>query len=145
MRFAEVFLRLGCSLVAWMVVFTYVFWLAAAQAMSCGPDGAAMHKLLLGLAPIAVGAGLLLRVTRPFMDIHRLLVRLGIVLALLSPFVARNVWVAFSRTAIDGVSLCSEIPPATWQLLWAPLQLAALLLTAWIIVAEWRIVRIEKH
>ena len=49
MRFAEVFLRLGSALVAWMLLFTHFLWLAALHAMGCGPDGAEMHKLLLGL------------------------------------------------------------------------------------------------
>ena len=29
MRFAEVFLRLGSSLVGWMLIYTYAVWLAA--------------------------------------------------------------------------------------------------------------------
>ncbi len=51
MRFAEVFLRLGSALVAWMMMYAYFLWLAAVYVVACGADGDEMHRLLLGLAP----------------------------------------------------------------------------------------------
>ena len=83
MRFAEVFLRLGSSLVAWMMVFTYLVWMAALHAMGCGPDGDEMHRVLLGIGPLALAMALALRSTRPFPDIHRMLCRLAWPAALL--------------------------------------------------------------
>ena len=77
MRFAEIFLRLGCSLVGWMLLYTYIVWLAALHAMGCGPDGDAMHRLLLGLAPFTAAMSLLLRLTRPMPEIHRIVARLA--------------------------------------------------------------------
>ena len=44
MRFSEVFLRLGSTLVAWMVLFTHVIWLGALGGMGCGPDGDAFRS-----------------------------------------------------------------------------------------------------
>jgi hypothetical protein len=90
MRFAEVFLRLGSSLVGWMLVYTYTVWLAALHVMGCGPDGDGMHRLLFGLAPFAVVMALPLRLTRPFPDIQRMLSWLGVPIILLLPFVLRN-------------------------------------------------------
>lgn len=142
MRFAEVFLRLGCSLVAWMILATWVLWLAALHEMACGPDGDHMHQLLLWLAPLALVATVVQRVTRPFADTHRLLTNLGIPLALLLPFALRNVWGAFSRTALAEQSLCSAAPPESWQLMWAPAQAAILAGVAWMLVREWRNSRI---
>lgn len=144
MRFAEVFLRLGCSLVGWMLVFTYTVWLAALHAMSCGPEGDAMHRLLLGLAPFTVAMGLLLRMTRPFADVHRLLSRLGIPLVLLLPFALKNIWVVFSRTNLDGLAICSDGAAATIQLIWAPAQFIAVTLLAVLVIGVWRDARVEK-
>jgi ABC-type molybdate transport system permease subunit len=77
MRPSEVFLRLGVALVAWMMLYAHVVWLAALHAMGCGPDGDELHRLLLGLAPLTCGFALLLHMTRPFADIHRILRWLG--------------------------------------------------------------------
>ena len=144
MRFAEVFLRLGCSLVGWMLVFTYTVWLAALHAMGCGPDGDAMHRLLLGLAPFTVAMALLLRMTRPIADVHRLLSRLGILLLLLLPFALRNIWAVFSRSNLGGLAICSDDAAATIQQIWAPAQFLAVALLAWLVVGVWRDTRIEK-
>ena len=65
MRFAEVFLRLGCALVARMMLYAHFVWLAALRSVGCGPDGDELHRLLLLLVPATVGFALLLRVTRP--------------------------------------------------------------------------------
>jgi hypothetical protein len=50
MRFSDVFLRLGCALVAWMVLYAHFIWLAALGGIGCGPDGDELHKVLLALA-----------------------------------------------------------------------------------------------
>ena len=134
MRFAEVFLRLGCSLVAWMLLYTLTVWLAALHAIGCGPDGADMHRLLLGLAPFAAGFAFLLRVTRPFPEIHRILSWLGIPLALPAPFALYNVAKVFARTTIGASSICSSDPATAWQLLWAPVQIVAIGLIAFLII-----------
>ncbi len=145
MRFAEVFLRLGCSLVGWMLVFTFVVWLAALHAMGCGPDGDEMHLLLLGLAPVACGFALMLRMTASFPEIHRMLSWLGVPLLLLLPFVLRNIWTVFSRTNIEGMAICTVAEPATWQRIWAPAEMFAVVFIALLVIAVWRSARIEKR
>ena len=102
MRFAEVFLRLGASLVGWMMVFTYLVWMAALHAMGCGPDGDAMHRVLLGVGPLALALSLALRSTRPFPDIQRMLGRLVWPAALLGLFGLKNIWIVFERTHVDA-------------------------------------------
>ena len=138
MRFAEVFLRLGCALVAWMVTFAYVVWLAALHAMGCGPDGDEMHRLLLAMAVVAALMAPLLRATRAFADIHRMLSWLAAPLALLSPFALRNIAGAFTTTYLEQRALCAAGEPALWQLAWAPVQMAALVAIAICIVLAWR-------
>ena len=144
MRFAEVFLRLGCSLVGWMLVFTHIVWLAALHAMSCGPEGDAMHRLLLGLAPFTVAMALLLRMTRPFADVHRLLSRLGILLLLLLPFALRNIWIVFNRSNLAGLAICSDTAANTIQQFWAPAQFLTVCLLAFMVIGVWRDARVEK-
>lgn len=138
MRFAEVFLRLGCALVAWMVTFAYVVWLAALHAMRCGPDGDEMHRLLLAMAVVAALMAPLLRATRAFAEIHRMLSWLAAPLALLSPFALRNVWNAFSTTSLEQSAFCAAEQPPLWQLAWAPVQMTALVAIAICIVLAWR-------
>jgi hypothetical protein len=137
-RFAEVLLRLGCSLVAWMVVYAYAVWLAALHAMACGPDGDEMHRLLLGLAPATCILALMLRLTRPFAEIHRLLSWLGVPVALLLIAGLHNVWAVFARSNLNASSICGEAAPAGWQIVWAPAQIAAMLVISVILVSVWR-------
>jgi hypothetical protein len=143
-RFAEVFLRLGSSLVGWMMVYTWLVWMAALHAMSCGPEGDEMHRVLLGLAPFTVVMGLLLRMTRPLPDVHRLLARLGIPLLLLLPFAVRNIWNVFDRTNIDGLAICSANTAATTDQIWAPAQFLVLVVLAFLVIRIWRDGQIEK-
>ena len=138
MRFAEVFLRLGCALVAWMMLYAHFVWLAAIYAMGCGPDGDEMHRLLLGLVPFTVGFSLLLRVTRPFEEIHSMLRWLGVPLMLLVPFALRSIWQVFQSVSVEASAICASGAPTTWQSLWAPLQLGTLLLVSLMIVRVWR-------
>ncbi len=137
MRFAEVFLRLGCALVAWMVTFAYVVWLAALHAMGCGPDGDEIHRLLLGMAPAAALMALLLRVTGPFEEIHRMLRWLAVPFALLLPFGLKNIWQVFEQSNLNNEAICSATEAATWQQIWAPAQFLALLVITGLIVKVW--------
>jgi hypothetical protein len=137
MRFAEVFLRLGCALVAWMVTFAYVVWLAALHAMRCGPEGDEVHRLLLAMAFVAALMAPLLRATRPFAEIHRMLSWLALPLALLSTLALRNIWNAFSTTYIEHSALCAAEEPPLWQLAWAPSQMTALVVIAGFIIVSW--------
>ena len=129
---------MGLSLVAWMVIFTYVVWLAALHAMGCGPDGDEMHKLLLGLAPVATAFAFALRVTRVFPDIHRILSWLGAPVVLLLPFCVRNTWRVAAAANVEGAAICGGASAAAWEQVWAPAQILAMLLIATQLVAAWR-------
>ena len=121
-----------------MVTFAYVVWLAALHAMACGPDGDEIHRLLLGMAPAAGAIALLLRVTRPFREIHAMLSWLAVPLALLLLFGLRNTWNVFAKVNLGGESICSAADPATWQQLWAPAQILAMLVIIIIVISVWR-------
>ena len=141
MRFAEVFLRLGCALVAWMMIFAYMVWIAALHAMACGPDGDEIHRLLLGMAPAAALMALLIRVTHPFEEIHRILSWLAVPLALLLPFGLKNVWQVFGKSTLGNEAICSSAGAAAWQQFWAPAQFLALLVIVALVIGVWRTAR----
>ena len=75
-------------------------------------------------------------------EIHRILSWLGVPLALLLPFVVNNIWIAFSKTSVQGLSICTNAAPARWQILWAPAQLMTVVVIALLVVREWRKARI---
>jgi hypothetical protein len=143
-RFAEVFLRLGSALVAWMMMYAYFLWLAAAYVIACGPDGDEMHRLLLGLVPFVGGFAFALQVTRPFTEIHSMLRWLGVPLFLLLPFALRSVWNVFQTVNLNAAAICTDHVPPTWQTLWAPLQMITLLFALYMIVRVWRSVAQDK-
>jgi beta-lactamase regulating signal transducer with metallopeptidase domain len=124
-----------------MMLYTHVLWLAALHAMGCGPDGDEMHRLLLGLAPFTCGFALMLRVTRPFADIHSILRWLGVPLLLLLPFVIRSIWSVLQLVNIDASAICASASPTTWESLWAPIQLTTVLLISYMVVKVWRNVK----
>ena len=137
MRFAEVFLRLGCALVAWMVIYAYFLWLAVAGRVGCGPDGDEMYRLLLGMAPITLVFAYLLRSTRPLPDIHRILRWLSVPLVLLLPFATYTIGYVFGRVLIDENNICGTSPPAAWVQWWAPLQFATAAIVCFLVVRVW--------
>ena len=138
MRFAEVFLRLGSTLVAWMVLYAHFLWLAALYAMDCGADGDEMHRLLLGLVPITCGFAFALQLTRPFPEIHRILRWLGVPIVFLLVLASRSVWQVFARVNLESLAICGSGPPTGWQLLWPTTQLVTMLVAAYMIFSVWK-------
>ena len=136
MRIAEVFLRLGSVLVAWMMLYAYILWLAVMSIVGCGPDGDEMPRVLLGMAPFAVAAAFALRLTRPFTEIHQMLRWLGLPLGLLLMLSLRSVWGVFGRVHMDELAICSAGDAATWELMWVPVQVLTLAAIAILILRE---------
>ena len=136
MRFAEVFLRLGSALVAWMMLYAYVLWLAVMYVIGCGPDGDEMPRVLFGMAPLAVAAAFVLRTTRPFPEIHRMLRWLGLPLGLLLLLSLRSVWRIFDRVHLSALAICDSAEPTVWETFWVPVQVLTLAAIAYLIVRE---------
>jgi hypothetical protein len=137
-QFSEVLLRLGSSLVAWMVLYAHFLWLAALYAMGCGSDGDEMHRLLLGLAPITCGFAFALQLTRPFPDIHRILRWLGVPIFFLLLLALRSVWQVFVRVNLESMAICGNAAPSGWQYLWPTSQFITVLLAAYMIFSVWK-------
>ena len=144
MRFSEIFLRLGCALVAWMVLYAHFVWLSALGAIGCGPDGDELHRLLLGFVPLTIGFAFLLRMTRPLMEVHRILRWLGLPLAVLMTLGAYQTVLVMRSVHTTGYGICSEQNAATWHQLWAPAQWLAIVVSAVMIVHVWRSCAAER-
>ena len=138
MTIAEMLLRLGCSLVAWLVVYAHCLWLGTLRIVGCGPDGDAFWWLLLWSAPLAAGCALLIPVSSRLPDLHRVL-RWGFVpLVGLIPLALIPVWSTFATVNLAGAGICEPVPGATWQRVWAPAQLTAIVVIAASALWAWR-------
>jgi hypothetical protein len=137
--FAELFLRLGTALVAWMVLIAYFLWLAAVRVSGCSPDGDALWRLLLVFAPLASLAAPLVGSTRPLDDVHRILRRGWVVLALLVPLALASVWATLQRATLSGLEICGGGEAPAWQVWWAPVQLAAMAVIGVLVRRAWRL------
>ncbi len=113
-----------------MLLYAYLFWLAALYPLGCGPDGDELHRLLLGLTPFAIASSYMLRVTRVFVDTHKMMRWFAIPLLLVLPFAVRSVLSVARTVNIDATSLCAAAEPATWQVMWAPIQALTLIAVA---------------
>jgi hypothetical protein len=109
-----------------MMLYAYVLWLAALHPIGCGPDGDELHRLLLGMLPVAVGCLFLTRVSMPLEEVHRMLRWLGVPLLLLMPFALRSLWGVGGPVLIGGQGICTPLPPSLWQQAWAPLHFVAI-------------------
>ena len=138
MRFSEVFLRLGCALVAWMMLYAHFVWLAALGGVGCGPDGDELHRVLLAFVPFSIGFAFLLRMTEPMEEVHRLLRWLGLPLAALMLAGAYQVLLIWRSVLVHGQGICSADAAAGWQQFWGPAQLLAIVICALMVIRVWR-------
>ena len=138
MRFSEVLLKLGVSLVSWIVLYAHILWLAVAGKLGCGPDGDEVFRVLLGLVPLTLICIVLLRATRSLGDVHRILLWASVPLLLLSPFALKAVAMVASSVYLQGRSICSASQPSLWEQIWSPGQLLVLVFAAVVIVRMWR-------
>jgi beta-lactamase regulating signal transducer with metallopeptidase domain len=129
---------MGVALVAWMMLFTHLVWLAVLHVTGCGPDGDELHRLLLGLAPFTCGFAVALRVTRQYPEIHAMLRWLAVPLALLAPFCLRTIWSVFNTVNLQGTAICSAGEAPLWQQTWAPLQLLTIVAVLYLASRTWR-------
>ena len=138
MRLAEAFLRIGSSLVGWMIIYAHVLWLAVSARVTCGAEGAELFAVLLGLTPLTLIAAPLVLVSRPLEDVHRMLRWLGAPLMLLLPFCLYAVYRVFQTVYGANTSICGDAEAPVWQLWWVPIQLCITVLVAIAIVLAWR-------
>lgn len=138
MRLAEVFLRLGSSLVGWMILYAHTLWLAVSARVVCGEEGAELFAVLLGLAPVTLLAGPLILVSRPLADVHRMLRWLAAPIVLLLPFCLVAIFRVSMTVYGDGSAICGTGEVPAWQTWWAPVELAVMIFVAALVAFSWR-------
>jgi len=138
MRFSEIFLRLGCALVAWMMLYAHFVWLSALGSIDCGPDGDELHRLLLGFVPATIGFAFMLGLTRPLMEVHRILRWLGLPLAALATAGAYQAVLVMRAVHSTGLGVCSADSAVTWHQIWGPAQLLAIVVSGVMIARVWQ-------
>jgi hypothetical protein len=126
MTLIEVLLRLGCSIVAWLVVYTHCLWLATLYSVGCGSDGSEFWRLLLGFAPITLGFTLLLGSANRIPAIRGTLAWLALPLLLLLPLAVRGLWPTLRSATFNHSAICAEGAASLWHVAWAPVQIATL-------------------
>ena len=127
MRFAEIFLRMGVALVSWMIIYAHALWLAALSRIGCGPDGAELHALLLGISPLTAVAIVATRSTHALADINLVLRWFGVPVLVLVPWCLGSIWQVAVLANLQGVPICASVAPTAWQSYWAPVQFALIL------------------
>lgn len=133
MIIAEVLLRIGCSIVAWLVIYTHCLWLALTWRLGCQADGDELWRVLLGLAPITMLFSLISGASRKVHSVHNSIRWGAAPLVILVPLGFMAIWPVFSSVNLGSNGICS-IEPKAWHPWWAPLQLVTLgviLLMAW--------------
>ena len=138
-------MRIGCALVAWMILFAHFVWLAIITKIDCGPGGDEVFLFLLILAPFAMISALLISVTRPLGDIHGTLQWMAFPLGGLIVIGAFNVWSVAVNIHTTGLSPCSQAEAVTWQFAWAGVQTVTLLIVLVAIVRNWRTARLDRR
>ena len=144
MRLAEVFLRLGCALVAWMVLYAHAVWLAALGRIGCGSEGDELHMVLLALVPFVIVSAFLLRMTRPLPGIDSFLRWLGVPWAVLASMGIYHSLTIARAVHISGRAICSDTGATGWHMIWVPAQLLGLGIAAAMIIRIWRNVTAER-
>lgn len=138
MRFAEIFLRLGASLVGWMVIIAYLLWLAVTQRIDCAATGDGLYTLLLFAGPPAACLSLMTLATKPMTDIQAILRWLGVIPALLLPLALMAVFDVAYSVHVTREPLCGNSTIGFWQLAFAPVVLMSMAVMGWACVGVWR-------
>lgn len=142
LAFANVFLRLGCTLVAFMVLFGHLLWISILPKIDCATDGHALWFALFWMSiPTLIFTALLLA-SKPLTAVTSGLKWLCIPVILLLPLALLGVWPTLQDTTFGGAPICEH--PAnfnssmTWQVWWAPLQFVVLTAICIQTVRYWR-------
>jgi len=141
MSLAEVFLRIGSSLSAWLMAYAHCLWLAVLPQAICGGKAGDPWAATLGLALPTFVLAFVIPVGRRTPGIGHILRWFAAPLVLLIPLAARAVLSAFERSNLDGEPLCMQAgaaPGGAWEPFWAPVQLVVLCAIALAAMIGWR-------
>ncbi|XOV84962.1 MAG: hypothetical protein ACFHXK_07520 [bacterium] len=135
MSLPEMLLRLGTSLVAWLVIYTHLIWLGTLRIIGCNSDTDELWRLLFGFAPVVFGFSWLLSNSRKLTEVHQIIRWFVLPLFLLVPLAIIPIWQAFLQTTLYDNPICEVEPMPWWHTLWAPIQIV---IVGWILFMSWR-------
>ena len=143
MTFAEVFLRLGSALVAWVVVFAHCIWLAALHEVSCGAAGPQPWGVLLGFSLITLIGALALPLGATVPGVAGILKYPAVPLVLLVPLSARHAYSVLERVNFSAGTICNDptsqaLEPRWWEAWFGPTQLILLAIIVVMAIVQWR-------
>lgn len=139
MSIVELLLRLGSSLVAWMVVITHVVWLATLRVVGCQGGNDEFYRLLLGFAPLAIAFAFVLKTSEKLPSVHPTIRWAVVPLAVLAPFAAIPVWYSLTSVTLGNVAICApDVEIKSWHTWWAPVQLMTLAIVGYKAYFAWR-------
>jgi hypothetical protein len=131
------FLRLGCAVVAWLVLFAHCLWLAVlGSSVDCANGGAQPWLALLLWTPLTLLFVGLLPLGFGVPGIGRLLRAPAVLLIPLLALAGRATLSTMVTVNFGGEPICAGA--AGWQPFWAPVQIATLSLIAIVGVWVWR-------
>ena len=138
MSLPEMLLRIGTTLVAWMVVYTHLIWLGTLRIIGCNSDTDELWRLLFGFAPIVIGISALLVTSRKLHEVHQIIRWFIGPLVVLVPLALIPIWTAFSLTSLGGEAICLVEPTPWWHTWWAPVQAFTVTWIVWMAWRAWR-------
>ena len=121
-----------------MLLYAHFVWLAAIRHIDCGADSVEMYRLLLIMMPLTLGAAFLIRMTRPFPEVHGVLRWLALPLAGLILLGAYSVWLSARDVYFLRLAPCYSGDLQAWHYAWAPAQTAIILITVFATARVWR-------
>lgn len=141
---ASIFLRLGVTLVAYMVLFFHLLLLGLVPQLKCNGDEPAIWVVTFFTAVVAFIFALSLLASRPLKTVVQTLKWGCVPLVLLLPFALLAVLPIFGSTTLGSASICPGISAYSnlvWQQAWAPLQMGLLLIIAVQVARYWYMAR----
>lgn len=126
---ASIFLRLGTTLVAYMMLIAHLLMVALVPQAKCSGDAPDIWVVTLVTALLALTFALVLLASRPLKSVVQML-RWGCVpVLILAPLALIGALPIFSSTTLGGAPICPGISAYSnlvWQQAWGPLQLGVI-------------------
>ena len=128
---ASVFLRLGITLVAYMVLVAHLLMLAIVPQTKCTGEGTEIWVAIFAMSPLTFIFALLLLASRPLKSVVQMLKWGCVFIVLLLPFALIATLPIFGSTTLGNAPICPGISAYSnlvWQQAWAPLQMGLIVL-----------------
>ncbi len=141
---ASIFLRLGITLVAYMVLIFHLMLVALVPKLKCNGDEPAIWVVTFFTAVIAFIFALSLLASHPLKSVVPMLKWGCLPVVGLLPFSLFGVLPVFGASTLGGAPICPGISAYSnlvWQQAWAPLQMGLLLIIAVQAIRYWYMAR----